>query len=67
MRTNIVFLVTGTSKSELENKLKQRLSVFLNVEPEEVEDLADVEMFITVGEESELQLTFTADCRVRIR
>ena len=61
------FIVTGTSKTQIESKLKERIAKYLSVDQEQVDELTDIEMFIAVGEEGPMQLTFTAECSVRIK
>jgi hypothetical protein len=60
-------IVTGKSREEIESKAKERIAKYLSVTPEETEEKTDIEFFITVGEEGPLDLTFTADCTVRIK
>lgn len=67
MRIHLQLYVTGKSKEEIETKLKERLANYLNVEIEEVEEKVDIEMHVSVGEEGPMQLTFGADCRIKVK
>jgi hypothetical protein len=67
IRTNLVFNITGKSKQEIELKLKERVAKYLEVEVDDVEEKVEIEMFIIVGEEGPLQLTFLADCKVKVK
>ena len=67
MRATMQFVVTGTSKDEIESKLKERVAKYLGVESEQVEDTTDIDINITVGEDGPMQLTFTAMCSVRLK
>jgi len=67
MRTTLKFMVTGKSKVEIEEKLNERLSIYLGVEKTKVEEYVDAEVFVFVGEEGPLDLTFSAECVVRVK
>jgi hypothetical protein len=67
IRTNLRILVNGKTKEEVESNLKQRVAQYLSIDPEEVEEKTDIEMSIFVGEEGRLDLTFTAECSVRLK
>ena len=67
MRTTIRMQVTGKTREDLESKTKQRIAKYLSVDVEEVEGLTDIEMFVGVGEEAPMELTFVAECSVRIK
>jgi hypothetical protein len=67
MRTTLSFIVTGKSKNEIEEKLNERLAVYLGVERNKVEEHVDAEVLVFVGEEGLLDLTFSAECTVRIK
>jgi hypothetical protein len=67
MRTHMKFIVTGKSKEELESKIKERVAKYLSTEADSVESMADMEMYVNVGEEGPLDLTFVAECNVRLK
>ena len=67
MRTSMKFSVTGKSREEIESKLRERIAKYLNVDISAVDEKTDVEMFIYVGEEGPLQLTFVAECNVKVK
>ena len=67
MRTTLKFVIAGKSKVEIEEKLNERISIYLGIEKNKVEEYVDAEVFIYVGEEGPLDLTFSAECVVRIK
>lgn len=67
MRVNLTFSLSGKSRDEIESKLKERIAKYLGIDPEDVEDHADIEMLIFVGEAGPMELTFTADCKVKVK
>jgi hypothetical protein len=67
MRTNLTFNLAGKSKKEIELKLKERIAAYLDIDVEEVEEKTDIEIAIFVGEEGPMDLTFSADCRVKVK
>ena len=67
MRTNLTFNISGKSKKEIESKLKERIALYLDVDAEDVIEKTDIEIFIFTGEGAPMDLTFTAECRVKVK
>ncbi len=68
MRQNITINVVGKSKEALEKQLIEKICYFFGVDDyKTVEDRLDIEMFIFCGEEEPMNITFTADCRIKVK
>jgi hypothetical protein len=67
MRTNITFAITGASHAEIEYKLRKRIAKYLGISIEEVDEKVDIEIFVYAGEQGEMELTFTSECKVKVK
>ena len=67
IRTNLTFNIPGKSKKEIESKLKERIALYLDIDVEDVTEKTDIEMFIFAGEGAPMEITFTAECRVKVK
>ena len=67
MRTNLTFAITGKSHAEIAYKLRERIAKYLNVNFEEVDEKVDIEIFVYAGEEAPMNLTFTSECKVKVK
>jgi hypothetical protein len=70
MRSIIRFTVTGITRDELEGKICKYLSKYLSVEKEslqELEELVDIEMNVSIGEAAPGDFYYSSDCIIRVR
>lgn len=68
MRTAMLFVVTGKSKTEIEERAKQTIAGYFEVDPTEIA-LAphEVDLSVTVAEEEKGNFTYAAQCSVRMK
>jgi hypothetical protein len=68
MRATITFQITGKTKEQIEGKLTERICSYFKVEDyDSIKEKVDIEMFIFCGEEGPMDLTFSADCKVKVK
>ena len=67
IRTNLTFNIPGKSKKEIELKLKERIAAYLDIDVEEVEEKTEIEMIIFAGEGAPMEMSFGAECRVKVK
>jgi hypothetical protein len=68
MRTTMLFVVTGKSKTEIEERAKEAIAKYFEVE--DVDTILapnDVDLSITVAEEEKGNFTYAAQCSVRTK
>jgi hypothetical protein len=67
IRSSAHLHVVGTSRDDIEHKIRERVAKYLLVEVEEVDDLVDIDVTVSIGEAAPLELTFAAQCAVRLK
>jgi hypothetical protein len=68
MRTTMLFVVTGKSKTEIEERAKLTIAKYFEVE--DVDSIlapSDIDLSITVAEEERGNFTYAAQCSVRAK
>jgi hypothetical protein len=67
IRTNLIVVANGKTQEEIENKTKEIIAIYLNCDPSEVEDKADIEIGVHVGEEGPGEYYFGSSSNVRLK
>jgi hypothetical protein len=63
----VTFAISGKCHAEVEYKLKERIAKYLGIGIEEVDEKVDIEIFVFCGEEDPMNLSFTSECKVRVK
>ena len=68
IRNGLYLVVTGKTKQEIEEKLLERICVYLDIDAKNLDlDTFDADVSVTAGEEAPLDMNFTAACNIRIK